>query len=120
MITLGLALGQLSFLLNFTNFVMEYGRLLRIKRLNALFDEYEIWLEANDEDYGFPVFIREKYSSFWARLFGCPFCFITFDIVLVNFVLRNIDAFSWLFQSFVGCFSFLAIRYIYLLNFPKQ
>ncbi len=87
-----LSIGYLVFLCNKTDFILEYGNLLRLgKFLKA--SEYEEWKKVNELDYGYPVFIREKYSNFFSRLFGCPFCLITF-------ISMGVSTFLWVWYCF--------------------
>jgi hypothetical protein len=72
-----LSIGYLVFLLFHSNFVYEYGKLLGQNRfINRLrLKEYGEWkAQDKNEKYFYPVFIREKYNTFWSRLFGCPIC----------------------------------------------
>ena len=80
---LGVSVGHLVFLLNHTDFVLEYGRLLHLQRFLSL-DEYGLWKqkEENCSCY-FPVFIREKYKTFSGRLVGCHYCLTCFICVLL-------------------------------------
>lgn len=95
---LAISIGYLVFLLNYTDFVAEYGKLAnRYLKL----DEYQKWKEGGG--FGYPVFIREKYNTFWGRMFGCPYCLISFS----SMVLHTIFTSTLLFL--VGSFVSVAI-----------
>jgi hypothetical protein len=87
-----ISLGFLVFLINKTEFIYEYGKLLWD------FSSYLKWKEANDG--GFPVYIRENYDSFFSRMFGCPYCLITFSSVFVHLVFSSV--FLFLAGAFVS------------------
>lgn len=81
---LGAALGHLYFILLKTDFIVEYAKLLHISKLIDL-DNYIKWQENNNyHGNGWPLFIRERYNNFPAKLIGCPFCFITFSALIIS------------------------------------
>jgi len=49
-----------------------------------LLRDYEKWKVENG--VGYPTFIRERFNNFWGRLFGCPYCLVTFS----NLILQSI------------------------------
>jgi len=76
---LAISIGFLVFLLNYTDFLVEYGKVFS----RALkIEEYKAW--KREAGMGYPVFIREKYNSFWSRMFGCPYCLITFSSLVFH------------------------------------
>ena len=77
---LSISVGFLVFLLNYTDFIAEYGK---VAPKFFLLDEYEKWKAAGGT--GYPTFIREKHNNFWGRLFGCPYCLVTF----LNLILQS-------------------------------
>ena len=89
---IGVSVGHLIFLVNYTEMVLEYGKLLRLTKVLSL-GEYEQWKNlADNESYGFPVFFREKYRNFLGRLVGCHYCLITFICILVTGPLGFVSA----------------------------
>jgi hypothetical protein len=88
-----ISIGFLVFLLNYTDFIAEYGKVAcRFFSLR----EYEKWKA--DGGTGYPTFIREKYNNFWGRMFGCPYCLVTFS----NLILQSLFTSPLLFL--VGAF----------------
>lgn len=82
-ILLSIGIGHLVFLLNKTDFLTEYGGLLGLNRFLQK-DAYAKWKVDNKLEHGYPMFIREKYHTFWSKLFGCPFCLGTFLSVFLG------------------------------------
>ena len=82
-LSLGVSVGHLVFLMFNTNFIAEYGKLLRLSGLLKL-NEYKEWAsKPGNEGQYYPIFFRETRNSFIGRLVGCPYCLITFLCVLL-------------------------------------
>ncbi len=104
---LAISIGYLTFILNYTEFVAEYGK---VAPRFFLLDEYSEWKQEN-EQFGYPVFIREKFPNFWGRLVGCPYCLVTFS----NLVLQSLFVSPLLFLvgAFVSVLCWAACTLIY-------
>ncbi len=114
----GLALGHLVFLFTTTNFIVEYAHLFRLDRW-FLVKEYHQWLDEKNLDYGYHIFLRERYpNSFWAKLLGCPFCLITF---IGLFILGWIGGVFFILFGFaiatLATLTFLVEKLLYKKNF---
>ncbi len=80
---LGLALGHLVFLINRTDFIAEYSKKF-FGEEKLMIRQYEDWKVANNIEIGYPIFIRETFPTFYGRLFGCPFCLVTFCSMILS------------------------------------
>lgn len=88
------------FLLNYTNFHIEYASLIK---LGWVFNnkKYQIWLKENSLVVGWPIFIRVNYNNFFSRLIGCPICLITFNCFLVNLIIYIHSLVGGLYLAFL-------------------
>lgn len=81
---LAISVGYVVFLINYTEVVEEYGK-VAAKYLKL--EEYKEWKKGGGS--GYPTFVREKYSSFWSRMFGCPYCLIGFSSLVLHTLLTS-------------------------------
>ena len=76
----------MAFLIHRTDFIVEYGKILKLQKFLKYYD-YEEWKAKNFNEprhwlINYPVFIRETVKggdivNFLVHLFGCPICSIT-------------------------------------------
>lgn len=110
---LGATVAHLVFLLFFTDFVAEYGKVLNLDKLLKL-DEYKNWKVRENIEVGYPIFVRETFSGFFPKLLGCPFCLITFfSLVLSVFALSFYFIFVGFAAAFLATILFLVEKTLY-------
>lgn len=91
-ILVGVSVGHLAFIAHKTDFIAEYGKLLKLTNILNL-EAYESWRKIKgNEDCHYPVFLRETKNSFVSRLIGCPYCLITFLSLLLTLPLAFVTA----------------------------
>lgn len=88
LITFSISLGGFIFILFNTDFIYEYAKIFGFGKY---FYEYSEWRSKNTVKFGLnqhylPVYLRDKYSNFATRLFGCPIC-LSYFISLTQGVL---------------------------------
>ena len=110
---IGLSLGHLVFILFHTDAFEEYARVFKIP---CMLTEYAVWKNKNVGYY--PQFIRERYSGFWSKLFGCPFCLSTFSAVVVSIIVGSCA--SALPAAYIACVSYLVELALYNKNFSNN
>lgn len=104
----GLGVGYFIYIWNETHFLKEYAVLLRVQRFFKIkeFEQFEIKTACDQ----YPVFLRERYNSWFTRLLGCPFCLIAFLSLIISCVI------SWWASGViasVAAIDFLVIKVMY-------